>query len=70
MNLTKNQIECLRVLFNHNTPALRDVNPEILRDYLICLKDGVALQSWSEDIQEEPDVYPYSADDLETFLFI
>ena len=66
--LTEIQTECLRGLFNCSSATLRDVNAEILRDYLICLKDGVDLQSWLEDVQDEPDAYPYSADDLTTFL--
>ena len=68
--LTEIQTECLRGLFNCSTAKLRDANAEILRDYLICLKDGVALQSWLEDVQDEPDAYSYSADDLTTFLFL
>lgn len=42
---------------------------EMQTDLKKCLADGVKLTNWLEDIRDEPDAYPYSADDLETFLF-
>jgi len=41
----------------------------LIADAIICIKDKVSFNSWAEDIEEAPEDYAYTSDDLEIFLF-
>jgi hypothetical protein len=45
-----------------------DNTKELVADLLMCLKDKVSINSWIEDTQDEPTAYPYTTDELKTFL--
>ena len=55
-------------LIANPTPLLRDLNPNLILDLIICIKDNVSLNSWLEDVSDEPEAYPYTYDDLRYFL--
>lgn len=52
------------------TKDLREINAEIIRDYIICIADKVSLDCWAEDLQDDPDAYSYTIDELEQFIFL
>lgn len=60
----------LNKLLQLPTETLREPKTQsMVSDLIICLRDGVSITSWLEDCSEDPDAYPYTPDDLETFLF-
>lgn len=61
--------EFINKLMNFPTEMLRDINGEIIKDAIICIKDNVPFHCWTEDIREDPDAYSYDDYELETFLF-
>jgi len=49
--------------------ALREFKTkELIGDLIICLKGDVAINNWIEDTRDEPSAYPYTTDELKTFL--
>jgi hypothetical protein len=47
-----------------NDPKIK----EMIQDHEICIKDGVAISSWIEDVREAPEDYPYNEYELKGFL--
>jgi hypothetical protein len=52
------------------TLSLREIKGEIIKDYIICINDNVTLENWLQDLNDEPDAYSYTSDELEEFIFM